>query len=61
MSDYLAALVAHFQKAPLEGGVTHVEVRHDDWCRVFKGRRCNCNPTIVTGKSIQEKYEGDAK
>lgn len=33
--------------APLERGkLTHIMVRHDDWCDVFRGGVCNCNPDI---------------
>ncbi len=29
------------------GQYKHVEIRHDDWCGIFKGERCNCEPDIV--------------
>ncbi|RYX81045.1 hypothetical protein EON83_25810 [bacterium] len=31
-----------------EGTVTTVTVAHDDWCQIFKGGKCNCNPTLNT-------------
>lgn len=29
------------------GTVSILNVRHDDWCSIFKGGACNCNPDIV--------------
>jgi hypothetical protein len=28
-------------------GVTNVLIRHDDWCDIFKGKPCNCNPGVI--------------
>jgi hypothetical protein len=28
------------------GKVGHIAVRHDDWCGVWQGGRCNCNPDV---------------
>ena len=28
------------------GKITHVNVAHDDWCDVYEGRACNCNPDV---------------
>jgi hypothetical protein len=30
----------------MAGTVSLVDVAHDDWCRIFKGKRCNCDPEI---------------
>lgn len=30
----------------LEGKSAVVEIQHDDWCRVFRGKSCNCVPNI---------------
>ena len=40
-------------------GFHHVEVRHDLWCGIFRGRDCNCNPVIETCDRINRKYEVD--
>lgn len=32
-----------------EKGVIHVTFEHDDWCGIFKGGDCNCNPTARYG------------
>lgn len=55
---YVRVLREHFRHAPTAEGVTHVEIYHDDWCGVFKGLFCDCEPEIVSGPAIQEKYEG---
>ena len=34
-----------------EGTVTTVQVEHDAHCQIFKGGKCNCNPTLTTGTS----------
>ncbi len=26
--------------------VHHVGIVHDDWCAIFKGKACNCNPDV---------------
>lgn len=28
------------------GTVQTLEVQHDDWCSIFKGGQCDCNPTM---------------
>ena len=27
-------------------GVNEVDVAHDDWCQVYRGGYCNCDPDI---------------
>jgi hypothetical protein len=29
------------------GRVYEMQVAHDDWCLIFKGQVCNCNPTTT--------------
>ena len=29
------------------GTVKHAEVKHDDWCAIFQGGACDCEPTIT--------------
>jgi hypothetical protein len=29
------------------GNVSVVSVQHDDWCAIYKGRPCNCDPDIT--------------
>jgi hypothetical protein len=28
------------------GRIRWAEVLHDDWCGIFSGRRCHCNPVL---------------
>ena len=28
-------------------GVHHVSILHDDWCGIFNGEACNCDPDII--------------
>lgn len=36
-------------------GVHHVTVEHDDWCAIFQGQPCNCNPDIKAGKPGRDR------
>ncbi|RYX81057.1 hypothetical protein EON83_25870 [bacterium] len=40
-----------------EGTVTTVAVAHDDWCQIFKGGKCNCNPTLTTTATRPNRSE----
>jgi hypothetical protein len=31
----------------LKPGLYDVEIQHDDWCKIFKGKECNCKPHIA--------------
>jgi hypothetical protein len=31
---------------PRSAGLHQVSVSHDDWCGVFQGKRCHCDPDI---------------
>jgi hypothetical protein len=30
----------------LPGSVTEIDIYHDDWCRIYQGAYCNCNPEL---------------
>ena len=32
---------------PREIGLHAVDVAHDNWCGIFEGKRCNCDPEIT--------------
>jgi len=34
----------------IPGKVTLIDVRHDNWCQFWKGKRCNCQPEIITSR-----------
>jgi hypothetical protein len=27
-------------------GVSSIRVAHDDWCGIYQGKRCNCDPEV---------------
>lgn len=29
------------------GTLRHIDIFHDDWCAIFKGGECNCNPDVL--------------
>ena len=33
-------------KLPTTVGLNLIDVYHDDWCGINRGRRCNCDPDI---------------
>jgi hypothetical protein len=39
------------------GEIYHTIVLHDDWCGIYSGNRCNCDPEIeiLTDKQYQER------
>lgn len=49
--NYLARLCAVAVQAE-RGAVTFVDVRHDDWCDIYDGGFCNCDPEIVPKKVL---------
>lgn len=58
---YLDLLIRHALDSEElnKSGVHHVEVHHDDSCAHWSGGRCDCNPTIVSGKLIDRKHEAE--
>jgi hypothetical protein len=32
---------------PIEVGLQEIDIRHDDWCGIFQGKRCACDPDIT--------------
>jgi len=43
---YIGPMLRAARKAK-PGTVTHVYIYHDDWCSVFRGGLCDCNPEVV--------------
>ena len=33
----------------LPKGIYHINVEHDIWCNIFKGKECNCKPKVYVG------------
>jgi hypothetical protein len=39
---------------PADAGLHMVDIEHDDWCGIFQGKRCNCDPTIKLKASVPD-------
>ena len=52
MDNYLKKMdLSNIQK----GKLYHIEVAHDDWCNLLKGKgECNCNPEYIT-KELEKR------
>jgi hypothetical protein len=37
---------------PLNVETHMIDVEHDNWCAIFKGKPCNCDPTIKLKASL---------
>ena len=49
-------LVAAGRIAVTRGSANQLDVVHDDWCAIFDGGFCNCDPDIrLNGKVVSEK------
>jgi len=46
-----------FKKFKKGGGVYPVSIVHDDWCRIYKQKPCNCDPWIKVYEYDPEKEE----
>jgi hypothetical protein len=45
--NYLNKLLAMQARGALPTcGVSQLEIAHDDWCRIYLGGYCNCDPDI---------------
>jgi hypothetical protein len=49
--NYIRKLISMQQAGLLPAsGACELYVHHDDWCGVFSGGRCNCDPMIEANK-----------
>lgn len=49
--NYLKIIENMYANGAFKPGVlSNVEAQHDDWCDIYKGGFCNCNPDIITKK-----------
>ena len=55
--EKLAALAASMN----EGGVHLINVMHDDWCAIWKGGPCDCNPDVEVRKVVLEELKPPKK
>jgi hypothetical protein len=45
--NYMKKLVELYKQGKLPTrGVSDIYFFHDDWCGIYRGRRCNCEPNI---------------
>ncbi len=44
--NYFQKLMALCEQGRVKPGVTCVDVYHDDWCGIYRGDYCNCNPEV---------------
>ena len=42
----LRAMLARGELKMKPGALSHLMIAHDDWCAIFKGGVCNCDPYI---------------
>ena len=46
-TDKVVAIGLEAARQGRRGEVIHVNVAHDDWCGVFRGLRCACEPEVT--------------
>jgi hypothetical protein len=47
LHNYWEKLLRFVEQWPLPPGrITEVDVCHDDWCAIYQGGYCNCDPEI---------------
>jgi hypothetical protein len=45
--NYYRKLIALYERGVLPPGrVREVDIYHDDWCRIYRGGYCNCEPEV---------------
>lgn len=59
LPTYLKQVLKHVKDVPPGQIVLHVEVQHDDWCGIYEGRSCDCEPSVLSGARIELKYGGE--
>lgn len=45
---------------PVGVGVHQLDIRHDSWCRLYKGQRCNCDPDLRLTTIWTPRPQGEA-
>jgi hypothetical protein len=52
--NYIAKIHAMWRTGalPREIGLHMLDVAHDDWCAMFEGKRCDCDPDISLKYSL---------
>lgn len=45
--NYQAKLMKMIQSGQIKlGGVQHLSIKHDTWCKIYRDGLCNCDPDI---------------
>ena len=53
-SNYMKVIAEAFRDGMFKTGeVAEITIQHDDWCAIFKGGKCNCDPDII--QHVKEK------
>ena len=49
--NYLQRIAQVVEPADFKpGSVIHTTIRHDEWCGIFAGQDCDCDPLVVRGR-----------
>lgn len=51
LGNYQREIMKLIEAGKMTAGYSEVEVAHDDWCKIYKRKPCNCNPEIRDGKT----------
>jgi hypothetical protein len=48
----IEAAIKNGTMAPAPGTASTIEILHDDWCVIYQGEPCNCDPDIIQHPSL---------
>lgn len=52
--NYLPKVLAMYERGEIASvGLHEVRVYHDDWCEIYQGTWCNCDPDVVLKKHAE--------
>jgi hypothetical protein len=59
--NYYKKLMALYESANLTvGSLNEVDICHDDWCAIYDGKYCNCDPEVkLRAPAKQARKPGD--
>lgn len=55
--ERLADMLRTGQIEAQPGKISHVTIRHDDTCAIWKGGECDCDPEIVLGQPSEARHD----
>jgi hypothetical protein len=54
--NYYRKLLKLYEQGKVpRGRLADVDIYHDDWCRIYRGGYCNCDPEIKLRRSAERK------